>query len=110
MSFSGDIQVKEELNSKESTNGSTLKEERKRKLDELPVTGNANEEDPLKKENGHHTDVNGNEGPESKKRKITYTENGGRTDTVSGEIRQVECYIPHTILVSVISQFHNHVQ
>ena len=78
----GDVNVKEELSPKTADHG-PREDDRKRKLEELQVNGNENgtHEEPLRKENGHVTDVNGNEGPESKKRKMNF-ENRNGTDTV----------------------------
>ena len=64
----------------EGENG-TVGEERKRKHDETPVNGEQNEED-VKKENNGTTDVNGNEGPDAKKRKLGHIENGHKNEMV----------------------------
>ena len=45
------------------------------------MNGEHNGED-IKKENGGTTDVNGNEGPEAKKKKLDYIENGHKNEMV----------------------------
>ena len=66
----------------EGENGSSLGEERKRKHDETPVNGEQKGEE-IKHENDTTTDVNGNEGPDAKKRKLGYIENGHKNEMVT---------------------------
>lgn len=65
----------------EGENGS-LGEERKRKHDETPVNGEQKGEEIKHENHDATTDVNGNEGPDAKKRKLGYIENGHKNEMV----------------------------
>jgi len=65
----------------EGENGS-LGEERKRKHDETPVNGEHKGEELKHENHDATTDVNGNEGPDAKKRKLGYIENGHKNEMV----------------------------
>lgn len=66
----------------EGENG-TLSEDRKRKHDDTPVNGEHNSEDVKRGESVSTTDVNGNEGPDAKKKKLEYIENGHKNEMVN---------------------------
>lgn len=63
----------------ENGENGTVGEERKRKHDDTSVIGDQSDED-VKKENNGTTDVNGNEGPDAKKRKLGHIENGHKNE------------------------------
>ena len=67
----------------EGENG-TLSEDRKRKHDDTPINGEHSGDD-IKKESNGKTDVNGNEGPDAKKKKLGYIENGHKNEMVKKE-------------------------
>ena len=64
----------------------SVDEERKRKLEESSANGDQQPEDQTN-ENSGLTDVNGNEGPDAKKRKLGYVESGHKSDVVRKKIR-----------------------
>ena len=65
----------------ENGENGTVGEERKRKHDDTSVIGDQSDED-VKKESNGTTDVNGNEGPDAKKRKLGHIENGHKNEVV----------------------------
>lgn len=58
-----------------------LIEERKRKHEDTPVSGEHNGEE-IKRENKGTTDVNGNEGHDAKKKKLDYVDNSHKNEMV----------------------------
>lgn len=60
-----------------------MSEDRKRKHDDTPVNGEHNSEDVKRGESVSTTDVNGNEGPDAKKKKLEYIENGHKNEMVN---------------------------
>ena len=58
-----------------------LIEERKRKHEDTPVSGEHNGEE-IKRENKGTTDVNGNEGHDAKKKKLDYVDNNHKNEMV----------------------------
>lgn len=67
-----------------------MKEDRKRKSDSVLSDNVDTIKEIPEKLNGENTDVNGNEGPEAKKRKVVYLDNGSsngnKTETLSVSI------------------------
>ncbi|EDO39750.1 predicted protein [Nematostella vectensis] len=84
-----DLSIKSELETShdKSQANRSIDEDRKRKSDELVSVKGDSEEEGL--ENVENTDVNGNEGPEAKKRKVIYQENSGLAQNVDAKSETV---------------------
>ena len=94
---SQDIHVKsEQEQQKEESEKEQVNEERKRKSDSVISENNDTMKQIPEKINGENTDVNGNEGPEAKKRKVVYLDNGN-TNGTKPDTLSVSCHNVHFI-------------
>lgn len=75
----GQPETEDKHNRHEESEKGALIEERKRKHEDASVNGEHKGED-VKKENDGTTDVNGNEGPEAKKKKLDYVESSHKNE------------------------------